>query len=124
MWLELARDAKNAANALVADHPRSCVSRTYYAAFSRVAHELVTIAQLTMQPGREGPSHTGRRNGIRRLVLTSMPNMTQPKRDRLSDLLGRLYTLRIDADYKPSIRVEGRDAREAVSIMRKVFDLV
>jgi hypothetical protein len=44
-----------------------------------------------------------------------MPNMQQDKRVKLSELIGRLYTLRIDADYKPSVDVESRDAREARS---------
>ncbi len=51
-----------------------------------------------------------------------MPNMPQDKRVKLSELVGRLYTLRIDADYKPSVTVEGRDAREALSIMKTIFD--
>ena len=51
-----------------------------------------------------------------------MPNMQQAKRVKLSELIGRLYTLRIDADYRSSVEVEGRDAREAVSIMKSVFE--
>jgi hypothetical protein len=50
-----------------------------------------------------------------------MPNMQQDKRVKLSEFIGRLYTLRIDADYKPSVEVGNRDAREALTIMNKVF---
>ncbi len=71
-----------------------------------------------MPPDREGPSHAR----IRPLIETSMPDMAQNKRVKLSELIGRLYTLRIDADYKPSIEVKGRDAREAISIMKTVFE--
>lgn len=56
------------------------------------------------------------------MVETSMPNMRPDKRVKLSELIGRLYTLRIDADYRPSVEVEDRDAREAISIMNTVFD--
>lgn len=118
-WLELAKDARNSANILlVGERYRSCVSRAYYAAYSKVTHELVHAARLTMPPGREGPSHAR----IRPLIVTSMPNMRQDKRLKLSELIGRLYTLRIDADYKPSVEVKGRDAREALSMMKTVFD--
>jgi hypothetical protein len=36
--------------------------------------------------------------------------------------LGRLYALRIDADYRPSADVEGAEAREAISIMKTIFE--
>ncbi len=118
-WLELARDARKAASRLVTEeHFRSCVSRAYYAAYSKVTHELVVTAGLTMPPSREGPSHAR----IRPLIESRMPNMDLGKRVKLSELLGRLYTLRVDADYKPSVRVEGTDAREALSIMKTVFE--
>ena len=51
-----------------------------------------------------------------------MPNMQANKRRKLAEWIGRLYTLRTWADYRPSVQVEGRDAREAISIMNKVFD--
>ena len=47
--------------------------------------------------------------------------MTQAKRDKLSELLGRLYTLRIDADYRPSVPVGLTEARAAVSLMTTIF---
>ena len=59
---------------------------------------------------------------MRRLIQTSMRDMDQNRRAWLSELIGRLYTLRIDADYTPSVEVSAGDAREAVSIMNKVFD--
>lgn len=51
-----------------------------------------------------------------------MPNMTSEKRVKLSELVGRLYTLRIVADYRPSMDVDARDAREALAIMNKIFE--
>ncbi len=118
-WLDLARDARKAATVLVAEGRfRSAVARAYYAAYSKVGHELVMTAGLPMPPGREGPSH-GR---LRPIIETSMPNMTQDKRDKLSELIGRLYTLRIDADYKPSSSVRIFEARAAISMMITVFE--
>jgi uncharacterized protein (UPF0332 family) len=117
-WQELATDARKAANVLVTqDRFRSAVSRAYYA-YSKVTHELVMTAGLGMPPGRGGPSHAR----LRPLIETSMPGLLQPGRVALSRLVGRLYTLRIDADYKPSVQVEAREAREAVSIMKTIFE--
>lgn len=118
-WIELARDARKAASQLLTqEYFRSCVSRSYYAAYSKVTHELVATARLTMPENREGPSHAR----LRPLIETSMPNMIREKRVKLSELMGRLYTLRIDADYKPSIKVEDADAREAMSLMKTIFE--
>jgi uncharacterized protein (UPF0332 family) len=119
LWLELARDARKAASRLLGEALfRSCVSRAYYAAYSKVSHELVVTAGLVMAADREGPAHAS----VRRLIETSMPNMEERKRVRLSELVGRLYTLRIDADYKPSVDVDSAEAREAMSIMNTVFE--
>jgi len=41
---------------------------------------------------------------------------------KLSELVGRLYTLRIDADYRPGAVVTDRDARAAISLRNTVFD--
>jgi uncharacterized protein (UPF0332 family) len=118
-WLDVARDARKAASVLVTeDRFRSAVARAYYAAFSKVTHELVVTAGLPTPPDREGFSH----GGIRPIIETSMPNMAQDRRERLSEMLGRLYTLRVDADYKPSTQVDATEAREAISIMKTVFE--
>ncbi len=123
-WFDLASDTRKAANRLVVQNHRSCLNRAYYAAYSRVTFALAGTPGVTFPAGREGPNHPGElgTGGIRRLIQTSMPNMEQDRRVWLSGLIGRLYTLRIDADYKPSVEVNAGDAREAVSIMNKVFD--
>ena len=123
-WFDLATDARRAANRLVELNPRSCLNRAYYAAFSKVNHALVGAPGVTIKLGREGVNHPGESGtgGIRRWIITHMPGMEPPQRIKLSELIGRLYTLRISADYKPSVEVVGRDAREAVSIMNAVFD--
>ena len=113
-WLVM-RDMQPTGCLRKSDFALAC--RTYYAAFAKVTHELVA-ARLTMPPDREGPSHAR----IRPLIETSTPNVQPDKRLKLSELVGRLYTLRIDADYKPPVEVEGRDAREAISIMKTVFE--
>jgi len=124
-WLDLARDARRSTNRLLTDdHFRSCLSRAYYAAYSKVTHALAATPGVTFPKGRQGPNHPGElgNGGIRRLIEASMPNMHPDQRVKLSELVGRLYTLRIDADYKPSAAVQAGDARAAVSIMNKIFD--
>lgn len=125
LWLDLARDARHSANRLLTDDRfRSCLSRAYYAAYSKVTHTLAATPGITFANRREGPNHPGElgTGGIRRLIETSMPNMQRDRRIKLSELVGRLYTLRVDADYKPSATVKARDARAAVSIMNTIFD--
>jgi hypothetical protein len=89
-----------------------------------VTYVLSGASGVTFSGNREGPNHPGETGtgGIRRLIETTIPDMDQPRRLKLSELIGRLYTLRIFADYMPSVEVDGRDAREAISIMNTVFD--
>ncbi len=48
--------------------------------------------------------------------------MSVERRLKLSELIGELYTLRLYADYRPSIAIAAADAREAVSILNTAFD--
>jgi hypothetical protein len=123
-WHDLAADARRAANRLVAEQYRSCLSRAYYAAFSKVNHALVGVPGVNLPLTREGVNHPGESGtgGIRRWIESHMPGMDQARRVKLSELMGRLYTLRISADYRPSVDVDARDAREAISLMNTVFD--
>ena len=123
-WFDLASDARKAANRLVSDNYRSCVARAYYAAYSTVTYALAIAPGVSFPANREGPNHPGETGsgGIRRMIETSMPDMDQKRRVKLSELIGRLYTLRIFADYRPSVEVEGGDARNAISLMNTIFD--
>ena len=123
-WHEVSRDARQAANELVESRFRSCLSRAYYAVYSKVTHELAAAPNIAFRKDREGPDHPGETGtgGIRRLIETSMPGMSQQRRHKLSERVGALYTLRLYADYRPSIGIDARDAREAITMMNKVFD--
>jgi uncharacterized protein (UPF0332 family) len=120
-WFAIARENRIAALLLVkaaaADYYRSAISRAYYASFCRVTHELITTG-ATMPAGREAPSH----RSVRTLLQCNMTKLEPDKRFLVSNLIGRLYTMRVDADYKASIEVSAREVREAVSIMNQVFD--
>ena len=123
-WHEMARESRRAANELVATRYRSCLSRAYYASYAKVTHDLSGASNVTFPFGREGPNHPGETGtgGIRRLIETSLPALSAERRRKLSELVGELYTLRLYADYRPSIDIDATDAREAVSMMNTVFD--
>jgi hypothetical protein len=127
-WYDVARDSRKAASEVVSSRYRSCLSRAYYAAYSKVA-QLLAEKGVPMPAGREGPNHPGHlptgeaaSNGIRQMIVTQLMDIDVPKRRKLSELIGSLYTLRLYADYRPSIDIDAADAREAVSMMNTVFD--
>lgn len=124
VWFDLASDARKAASRLASEHYRSCLSRAYYAAYAKVTFDLTGIQGVSFPAGDEGPRHPGRTGtgGIRRLIEVHMTGLDEPKRVKLSELVGRLYTLRCVADYRPSMDVDARDAREALSIMNTIFE--
>ena len=128
-WHEVARQAQQAAKKLAADEHRSCVSRAYYAVYAKVTHELAQQSSVSFPARREGPSHPGLASdgspgdgGIRRLIVQAMTRMSLDRRRKLSELVGELYSLRIDADYHPSRTVDDGVARRALAMMRIVFD--
>ena len=123
-WYNLASDARKAANRLVSENHRSCLSRAYYAVYSKVTFDLSAIPGVAFPLGDEGLRHPGKlgTGGIRRLVEGNITTLDEGQRVKLSELIGRLYTLRCVADYRPSMDVDARDAREAISIMNTVFD--
>lgn len=117
-WQSIGSDSRKAAAKLVREkHFRSAAARAYYAAFSKITQDLLA-AGLQTAPGSEGFGHSR----IRKIIQTSMPDSDQMKRRTLSHMLGRLYTLRIYADYRPSKHFDKAEAREAVSLMNKIFE--
>ena len=127
-WDDLARNARRAANEMVQTRYRSCISRAYYAAYSKVTHDLVATG-VSMPRGWEGPNHPGHLptgeagdKGIRRMIVDRLTGLSLGKRKTLSRIIGSLYTLRLSADYHPSTVIDDTEAREAVSMMNTVFD--
>lgn len=117
-WWNLAQDSRKSANKLLlAGHYRSSASRAYYAVFSRLAEDLYGVG-TSMASGMEGPRH----GKLRRLIVSKLTGLEVVERKVLSDMVGRLYTLRLHADYHPTTSFGARDAREAISLMKKVFE--
>lgn len=127
-WSEVGRDARYAANELVRTRYRSCVSRAYYAAYSKVAHMLCEVG-TSFPAGREGPSHPGQLPdgtvgdaGIRRLIMTQLVKVDERKRRALSEMIAKLYAMRLSADYHPSETLDERDAREAIQMLTTIYE--
>ena len=118
-WLDLSRDCRKAASELVRkDRFRSAAARAYYAVYSKVSYEIV-LAGLPFPTNREGPSH----HKLKHMIEENLSCLgDRDRRFALSRIVSRLYVLRLDADYRPSILFGAREAREAVSLMNKVFD--
>jgi hypothetical protein len=70
--------------------------------------------------GREAFGHPR----TRVLVETALPNKQPHERQKLASHLGELYTLRIDADYKPSVAFGPAESRKAVALLTTIFRLV
>ncbi|CAN5477462.1 hypothetical protein BH09SUM1_BH09SUM1_10010 [soil metagenome] len=97
-WLEVARGRRKAATILAAqEEHRSCINRAYYAAFSKIAHEL-EIRGCQFPAGREGPRHN-----LGPLIENRLVFLTVRQREVLAAVVDRLYKPRLIADYRPSI---------------------
>ncbi len=120
-WHDLARENRVAASILFRDGAfRSMISRAYYAVYSMATHSLVT-ASVIMPHGREGPSH----KRLRPLIESNLPMIQQSqRRQALSRIVGALYTMRLSADYVPSDPIDSKEARAALALMTKAFNLL
>jgi uncharacterized protein (UPF0332 family) len=118
-WKTLADENYAAAHLLVRDGRwRSALNRAYYAVYARTAG-LLTAARIAMPAGREGPHHSVLPDLVaKRLVRLGA------KRWSASSLVRGLYGLRVIADYRPSVTVEETDARAAVGMMMRAFQVL
>ncbi|MCX7049202.1 MAG: HEPN domain-containing protein [Candidatus Sumerlaeota bacterium] len=117
-WADLAKDNRLAAYEVFEKQRwRTFVSRAYYAAYSATTEALVQHG-VTMPMGRSGPSHAK----LPELAGTNLTGIGYSLRWRLSGAIGKLYELRIMADYMPDVLVEENEARVAQGLMKQVFD--
>lgn len=103
-WDDIARENLKASQKL-ADTGcyRSCVSRSYYAAFSAVTFWLTEKVQF--RAGRESPAH----NAIVSLVERHLSLPARTMRDFKASIR-RLYNERLAADYRSRWTVDERNA--------------
>ena len=97
LWLEMAREASEAAaEAEASGHMRSAASRYYYAAYQAVT-ALLHYRGVAVPEGRQAWSHD-QTPGVITAQLTPVLK-ARDKREDLAQRLERLYKTRIIADY-------------------------
>lgn len=116
-WSEIATSSLSSAKAIWKEHPRSSVSRSYYAAHVVLAGRLVDNGYVPPS-GRQTQPHGGRASFIKKYLVQLSPVAVK----RLAMLVGRLYNRRIDADYKRTVTVDSQVAldslRDAATVLR------
>ena len=100
---------------------RSCVNRSYYAAFSAVTHEMRKITHV-FPSGYEHPPHKEMSKKVKQ--ISPNLNLTSYERAELVLILKRLYKAREDADYRNQTIIDDvlaksclRDAEVALTLL-------
>ena len=97
---------------------RSCISRAYYAAFSRVTSELIKAAG----PGAFGRYRHPRHHQIPRSMDAHLGRqLAEPDLKWLKAVIRRLYKARLDADYVSGAAVDEALARDMLRDAHVVF---
>lgn len=115
-WGDVAQEAAHAALVLrERGHNRSCVSRAYYAAYSRVTAALWN-AGMEFPVQRPGPEH----KPLPRLINDRLGRMKRDDRWALARNVRTLYRLRRTADYEPQSAIDNSSMVVALQAMKAV----
>ena len=118
-WREVSLDCYEAAGSLYrAKRWRSSASRAYYAAFSVVTAELQ--GRLVFRPGYETPPHRELPN----LIEKHLTGLAVGPRRELKQIVRRLYTLRLMADYRRLQTTDEQSARRALSDVQAAYRIL
>ena len=116
-WADLAKDNRLAAYELKEAHRwRACVSRAYYAIFSEATGALIGQG-VAMPKAQNNPSHAR----LPTLVGHHLRRVKHALRWRLAGVVGKLYKLRLAADYQPQVAMAEAEARQAIGLMEQAF---
>ncbi|NUP98354.1 MAG: hypothetical protein HUU35_00725 [Armatimonadetes bacterium] len=130
-WLELADDHLAAARAIHLDHPRSGISRAYYAAYAACCafFEAYGVAPEAHPTSGEGwyPHH--RLTANIRLVAGTWSDFggsiwTGGEAELLERMVDKLRMARVDADYHPEEMVGQEDARDVLRDAHYVYQTI
>ena len=111
-WVEISRSSLNAAASLASEHPRSSVSRSYYAAYA-AATAVLHRAKMKMPVDRESPPH----HGLGSRLSDGLGKGASVSRAReVRKYMSVLYKYRLAADYSARETVDGRTARDALRL--------
>ena len=118
-WIDLARNHLLAAKRMCKDHPRSAISRAYYAAHVILTDALVK-AGYSPSPPYETPPHKRQPMLVGIHLAARGPQLVAD----LSQAISRLYKRRLDADYSQFASVDLRQAKEAIRDAVEIFGLL
>lgn len=104
---------------VASEHPRPSVSRSYYAAHVALTDQLLGAGYVPPL-GRQTQPHLSQSKLIKE-KLTKRFGAIATK--RLIAAFSRLYTRRIDADYKRTVTVDHRVALDSLRDAAAVFQL-
>lgn len=115
----MSTDAFKASRLLRDRHPRSSVSRAYYAAYAAVTHRLTKVKNITLDYGDNNPAHGSIVNYIQRGFV--FLGYTQQDIDVIVSSVNNLYRDRLIADYQPGEPVDEVRANRCVRWAEKVL---
>jgi len=118
-WNEIGRSSLSAARRVRQEHPRSAISRAYYAAHSVVTTALLDAGYLP-EAGRQTPPHTALASLIRRYLIGRGQRLVR----ELQATIRRLYAARLDSDYNRRVTIDKTVALQAVRDAHAVFGML
>jgi len=114
-WRQLSESSLSAAKTLLREgNYRSCVSRSYYAAYCAATGEIVQ-AITTFANGRRNPAH----EMVTQYVQSDLA-ISQVRKNTIKSLVRILRQLREDADYRPYRQLSKETARDCVRDAQRV----
>ncbi len=114
-WIDVGKNCRAAAQLLKERHPRSSVSRAYYAAFSALNDRLLAHSRPPLQ------YETHLHQQIPDLIEAHLMRGNSRARRALRTTVVRLYKARLDADYKLSRTVDESVALNALRDAKSIF---
>lgn len=119
-WRDIATENEEAAKELLrAGRFRSAVSRAYYAAYAIVTGKLVEAGAVP-KTGESNPSH----KALPLMVEGNLPGLSAWERRDLKSTTRRLYSTRIDADYRSTTDVDRGTAVQSLSDLGRAVRLL
>ncbi|MFN0131036.1 MAG: HEPN domain-containing protein [Phycisphaerales bacterium] len=119
-WRSCADSALEAATKLVESHPRSSVSRSYYAAFA-AAHAFLLSKGETPRAELDTWTHESIGSHVGTVLSRSHPHYLVAS---MRSSIDECKRLRVIADYGPLLTLESRDAKQARRLAGQVLELV
>ena len=117
-WDEIGADSRKGAQLLRQKHPRSSVSRAYYAVFSVLNQRLLPYDV----PAQGYETHAHR--AIPDLIEEHLYAKDARRRRSLRTTIRRLYNARLEADYRLARTIDQTGALNALRDAKAIFEML